>query len=93
MDRTGYLKWRTELKNFHATVAGEILAGAGYDEATVARVQSLLRKERLKRDPEAQQLEDVVCLVFLENYFADFSKQHDPKHRPQDVDEDVPRGT
>jgi hypothetical protein len=78
MDRTGYLKWRTELKNFHATVAGEILAGAGYDEATVARVQSLLRKERLKRDPEAQQLEDVVCLVFLENYFADFSKQHDP---------------
>lgn len=76
--RVGYLKWRTELKDFHARVAGEILAEAGYDEATVARVQALLRKERLKRDAEAQALEDVVCLVFLESYFADFSTQHDP---------------
>jgi len=24
-----------------------------------------------------QTLEDVACLVFLENYFADFSTQHD----------------
>lgn len=77
-DRIGYLKWRTELKLMHARIAGEILAKAGYDEDMVARVQSLLKKERLKQDPEAQTLEDVVCLVFLENWFADFSKQHDP---------------
>ena len=77
-DRVGYLKWRTELKNMHARIAGEILAGIGYDEDTIARVQSLLKKERLKHDPEAQTLEDVVCLVFLENWFADFAKQHEP---------------
>jgi hypothetical protein len=76
-DRTGYLKWRRDLKHLHARLAGDILADAGYDEATIARVQSLLRKEGLKHDPETQQLEDVICLVFLENYFADFSKQHD----------------
>lgn len=77
-DRVGYLKWRTELKHMHARIAGEILAEVGYDADTIARVQSLLKKERLKSDPEAQTLEDVVCLVFLENWFADFAKQHEP---------------
>jgi len=77
-DRVGYLKWRTELKHMHARIAGEILEAAGYDADTIARVQSLMKKEHLKSDPEAQRLEDVVCLVFLENWFADFSKQHEP---------------
>lgn len=77
-DRVGYLKWRTELKHMHARIAGEILEKAGYEADMIARVQSLVKKERLKSDPEAQTLEDVVCLVFLENWFADFSKQHDP---------------
>jgi len=40
-------------------------------------VQSLLRKEKLKQDPEAQLLEDVICLVFLENYLAQFAQKHD----------------
>jgi hypothetical protein len=77
-DRVGYLKWRTELKNMHARIAGEILEEVGYGEDVIERVQSLLKKERLKHDPEAQTLEDVVCLVFLENWFADFAKQHEP---------------
>jgi len=77
-DRVGYLKWRTELKHMHARIAGDILAKAGYEDDVIARVQALLKKERLKSDAEAQTLEDVVCLVFLENWFADFSKQHDP---------------
>ena len=77
-DRVGYLKWRTELKNMHARIAGEIMAAVGYDDEAIGRVQSLLKKERLKHDPETQTLEDVVCLVFLENWFADFAKQHDP---------------
>jgi len=75
--REGYLRWRTDLRNFHARIAGEILSGLGSDEGTVRRVQSLVKKERLKQDPEVQQLEDVVCLVFLENYFDAFSQQHD----------------
>ena len=77
-DRVGYLKWRTELKNMHARIAGEIMAAVGYDDEAIGRVQSLLKKERLKHDPETQTLEDVVCLVFLENWFADFAKQHEP---------------
>jgi hypothetical protein len=77
MDRAGYYRWRTRLYAFHAEKAGEILREVGYDAATVDRVQELLKKLRIKSDPEMQLLEDVICLVFLENYFADFSHQHD----------------
>ena len=77
MTRAGYHAWRTTLARFHADAAGEVLRAEGYDEAIVARVQSLVRKEGLKRDAEAQTLEDVACLVFLENEFADFAAKHD----------------
>ncbi len=77
MDRTGYLRWRTTLAKFHADTAAAILRDVGYDDATIRRVQTLLRKESLKRDPEVQCLEDVICLVFLENYLAEFATQHD----------------
>ena len=77
MDREGYHRWRTDLARFHAEKAGEILRDVGYGDVTVGRVQALVRKERLKADPETQTLEDVACLVFLENYFSDFAKRHD----------------
>jgi hypothetical protein len=76
MDRRGYLQWRTALAKFHADTAADILREVGYGEALICRVQSLLRKEGLKRDPEVQCLEDVICLVFLESYCADFATHH-----------------
>ena len=75
--RDGYRRWRTHLRRFHADTAGAILRGVGYDDATIGRVQALLRKERLKADPEVQLLEDVVCLVFLSHYLAPFAERHD----------------
>jgi Domain of unknown function (DUF4202) len=72
----GYKAWRTRLMDFHAEAAATILREAGYEEATIARVRSLLRKERLKRDPETQLLEDVIGLVFLEHYLAGFVADH-----------------
>ena len=77
MTRMGYHKWRTSLYSFHADTAAEILRQVGYDDAAIARVRSLLRKEKLNSDPQMQMLEDVACLVFLENYFADFAPRHD----------------
>jgi hypothetical protein len=76
MDRIGYLQWRKRANQFHARVAGDILREAGYDEAAIARVGALLKKEALKSDPEAQTLEDVVDLVFLESYLAGFVAAH-----------------
>ena len=40
------------------------------------RVAALLRKEGIKRNPETQTLEDVICFVFLRWYFADFAAKH-----------------
>jgi len=76
MTRAGYQQWRVRLRDFHAELAGTILREAGYDGATIARVGSLIRKEALKTDAEAQALEDVVDLVFLESYLADFVAEH-----------------
>ena len=52
------------------------MAAAGYDDDDRTRVESLLRKEGIKRNPETQMLEDVVCFVFLRWYFADFAAKH-----------------
>lgn len=77
MDRPGYLKWRNELKKYHADRAGEILRQIGYDDKTIQRVQDLVMKKGLKSDPEAQTLEDVICLVFLTWYFEEFAEKHE----------------
>jgi hypothetical protein len=64
--RAGYLRWRTALKRQHADDVGEILRGAGYDDDVVARVQVIVSKQGLGRDPAVQVHEDALCLVFLE---------------------------
>jgi hypothetical protein len=75
--RVGYLKWRNDLKDFHARRLAEIMDGLGYAAEDVARVGSLLRKERLKREAEAQMLEDVICVVFLAHYIDGFRSKAD----------------
>src|SRR5688500_2646291 len=77
MTRAGYHQWRTAAARFHAEEAGNILREGGYDDATIARVQSIVRKEGLKTDPDTQALEDSTCLAFLERDFAEFAARHD----------------
>lgn len=74
--RTGYKKWRAELGLYHAQRTGEIMAEQGYAEEDIERVKFLVQKRQLRRDAETQTLEDVVCLVFLEHYLADFATKH-----------------
>lgn len=76
MTRAGYHRWRATLRDFHADRAAGILAQAGYDDATIGRVRAIVRKEALKADADAQALEDVVALVFLESYLGDFVGSH-----------------
>jgi hypothetical protein len=73
MTRAGYLKWREDLKHFHARKAAEILREVGYPEEAIARVQSLNLKKNFPHDPEGRVLEDALCLVFLERQFADLA--------------------
>jgi hypothetical protein len=76
MDVTGYKKWRTDLYKFHGETAGAFMREVGYDEEIITRVQALLRKEKLKVNPETQLLEDVIDLVFLQYYLADFVRKY-----------------
>ena len=75
--KKGYHLWRTSLYRIHAEKAAEIMADCGYSEGEIEKTRQLLLRRKLQSDPEAQILEDVICLVFLENYFLDFLTKHD----------------
>jgi len=75
--RAGYLKWRADLKKFHAEKSGAILRETGYDEETVRRVQDLNLKKNFPTDAECRVLEDALCLVFLEFQFAALAAKSD----------------
>src|SRR5690348_12626611 len=72
-DRSGYLRWRQELKKFHAVKVGEILREVGYEEPVVSRVQGLVSKSLFPANPDSRVLEDALCLVFLQWQFADLA--------------------
>jgi len=75
--KKGYHLWRTTLYRLHADKAAAIMADCGYDEDDIEKTRQLLLKKNLRSNEDMQTLEDVICLVFLENYFLDFSTKHD----------------
>jgi hypothetical protein len=78
--RAGYLRWRRDLSQRQAADVGRLLDEAGYDELTIERVQDLVRKRNLASDPDAQALEDAMCLVFLETQCDDLAARLDRAH-------------
>jgi hypothetical protein len=78
MTRAGYLKWRADLKQFHARKSGEILREVGYGVDVIARVQKLNLKNDFPHDPETRVLEDALCLVFLEHQFVPLVEKSEP---------------
>ena len=78
MTRPGYLRWRADLKQFHASKSAEILHEVGYDEETITRVRDLNLKKLLGRDPDCQVLEDALCLVTLQYQLTDLVAKTDP---------------
>jgi len=77
MTRPGYLKWRADLKKFHAEKSGAILREVGYDADTIRRVQELNLKKNFPADADCCVLEDALCLVFLEFQFAALAAKSD----------------
>ncbi|KAL8358201.1 hypothetical protein RB598_002802 [Gaeumannomyces tritici] len=85
MTRAGYLTWRAKLKAQAAAQVAELLSassgdgggggGGAISPADVDRVAALIRKENLGSDGEAQALEDVACLVFLDDQFDGFESK------------------
>jgi len=76
MGREGYNNWRRGLGVLHAEEAMKIAEQVGCSEDDISSIGKMLRKEKIKRDPQVQALEDVICLVFLSFYFTDFAAKH-----------------
>ena len=73
----GYLRWRKQLYQFHADQTEALMRPLAYPEEDIQRVRQLLLKDPKDDSDEAQTLEDVACLVFLDHYFAPFAAKHD----------------
>ncbi|OCX65781.1 hypothetical protein BFP70_06455 [Thioclava sp. SK-1] len=78
--KTGYLSWRREQGRRHAERVAQIMTDAGYSADDVTQVEKMLRKEGIKRDPQVQALEDVICFTFVRHYLGDFAKTQTPEH-------------
>lgn len=78
--KPGYLRWKRDQRQRHARDIAVLLAEVGYDEATIERVQALVRRDNLTTDAGSQAIEDAACLVFLETQLADVSKQLERDH-------------
>ena len=74
-DKAGYLRWRNDLKKFHARKAAGILREIGYPDPAIRAVESLIRKENFPSDPESRVLEDALCLVFLQFQFRELAER------------------
>jgi hypothetical protein len=80
--KVGYFAWRTGLKKRQGEQVREICLQHGFSEQEAEKVGKLISKEELKKgegkgDEEAQVLEDVACLVFLDDQFDTFEREHD----------------
>ena len=70
--RLSYLKWRSDLKQFHADKSADVLRSVGYEEAMVDAVTTINLKRGLKSNLDVQIIEDALCLVFLELQFEGY---------------------
>lgn len=86
MDRAGYLQWRQEQGRRHADRIAGIMADAGYDEALIDSARKMLTKQGLKRDPQVQALEDVICFTFIRWYLGDFAAEQPDDKLPRIIE-------
>ncbi|MEN8662744.1 MAG: DUF4202 domain-containing protein [Lentimonas sp.] len=70
--RAGYLKWRSDLKQFHADKSAGVLRSVGYEDAMINAVTMINLKQGLKTNQDVQVVEDALCLVFLELQFEGY---------------------
>ncbi|KAG6003867.1 hypothetical protein E4U21_001615 [Claviceps maximensis] len=81
MTRPGYLSWRAKQKSQAASEVASLLASSTIQpplqNAERERIAALIRKEGLSTDNETQVLEDVACLVFLDDQLDAFEAKPD----------------
>lgn len=86
MDRAGYLQWRQEQGRRHAARIAGIMEEAGYDGEAIDHARRMLTKQGIKRDPEVQALEDVICFTFIRWYLGDFAAETPDEKMPRIIE-------
>lgn len=74
--KKGYYDWRTYLYSFHSNIACESMRKVGYSEEACETVTRIMSKKDHRKDSDSQTYEDIICLVFLQYYLADFAQKH-----------------
>ncbi|WP_309397821.1 DUF4202 domain-containing protein [Cerasicoccus maritimus] len=75
--RAAYLKWRADLKVFHADESAKVLGELGYEQETIDAVRELNLKKNIKGNADCQTLEDGLCLVFLQFQYDGIVEKYD----------------
>ncbi|KAJ5884208.1 hypothetical protein N7504_011780 [Penicillium tannophilum] len=84
--KIGYHSWRGALQRTQAALVEKICLESGYDAEDAARVGAMVRKADLRKgDPDTQTLEDVACLVFLDDQFDKFEKDIGDEEKILDI--------
>jgi hypothetical protein len=78
--KAGYLRWKRDQRQRHATDVAELLAPLGYDDDEILHVQEWIRRDHLATDQGSQAVEDAACLVFIETQLADVATKLDHDH-------------
>ncbi|MBI4932649.1 MAG: DUF4202 domain-containing protein [Actinobacteria bacterium] len=78
--KAGYLRWKRDQRQRHATDVAALLTPLGFTDDEVAQVQSWVRRDQLATDPGSQAMEDAACLVFIETQLADVAAKLDHDH-------------
>ncbi|MCH7866429.1 MAG: DUF4202 domain-containing protein [Myxococcales bacterium] len=77
--RSGYLVWRQALKQQHADETAHILEACGYEASVIESVSRIILRKNLVQNPDAQTLEDALCLVFFETQLVELAGRLDPE--------------
>jgi hypothetical protein len=84
--KIGYHSWRSGLQKRQAELVEQMCLESGYSAEEAGRVGAMVRKADLKRgDPDTQTLEDVACLVFLDDQFDKFETELGDEDKMVDI--------
>lgn len=75
--RNSYLKWRNDLKKFHADNSTAVLKEVGYENEIIDQVRVINLKKGLNNNPDVQAIEDALCMVFLETQLEGYLNKWD----------------
>lgn len=74
--KSGYHQWRNAVHIHQAEKARVLMIEEDIKPEFQERVLRIIKKEGIKKDTEVQLIEDIACIVFVEEYIEAFSRKY-----------------